>query len=424
MSEKYPKILVINSSPVGEYSNTGITLLNLLGNWPADRIMQVCYCDATLKTVENSPDFFTFPKNTVPIDSAIRRMLAKDISANKSTLEYKVDNNVFQKNKSLHEFFKALLDVSPVILQPETIKLIDQFKPEVIYSNLSSIRLIKTVRIISNRYAIKPVLHFMDDWPTTLYSTNRMTKWAHSKMRNELLRLVNRTDYSLTISELMAKEYTSRYKKEFFAISNPIPLNIYKKKKLSKNKKKTIVYCGGLHLERWKSLEEVAEVFNDLGNEFFDWEFKIYTPKKDFVYYKKFLKDDKILNWTKELEPEEVDEVLENSDILLHIESFDSGIMKFTKYSFSTKIPQYMSSGKPILAYGPENLASTQFIREKNVGNLATNKKEIKKHLIELMSNSLLRNQLGNNGIIQAKNKFEKNYLQGEFLNVVKHNCK
>ncbi|MDN7241709.1 hypothetical protein QWY14_07880 [Planococcus sp. N028] len=425
MSEKeYPKILIINGGPIGEFSGTGVTLKNLFEHWPADKLLQICYCDSDTEVVEGSPSFEIFPKSTVLFDYFFRKFLTKIKKNQYSSVSVPMHNLEYRGNeKKIHKFVRAILDLSPVFLQSETLKAIERFKPDVIYSNLSTVRLIKTVKFISKKYNIKPVIHFMDDWPTTLYASNKYTIWAHYKMNRKLLDLLSLSEYSITISNLMAVEYKKRYKIDFTPIANPIVSEIRNSTKINEEGKKILAYCGGLHLGRWENLKIIGEEFDKINNFFPDWEIQLYTSKKDWDVFKDNFSGIQSIVWKKELMPSEVLAVLRGSELLIHVESFNSKIIEFTKYSFSTKIPQYMSSGKSIFTFGPKNLASTQYIENQKVGLLASNRKEIKEKLITLLNDPLYRKELGNNGLTKAKKEFSKNHLENELLKVLKKNC-
>ena len=64
------------------------------------------------------------------------------------------------------------------------------------------------------------------------------------------------------------------------------------------------------------------------------------------------------------LSASQVAEIYAGADILLHVESFDSNAIASTKYSFSTKIPEYLSAGKCVLAVGPAEVASIRYLSD------------------------------------------------------------
>ena len=61
-------------------------------------------------------------------------------------------------------------------------------------------------------------------------------------------------------------------------------------------------------------------------------------------------------------------EIRQSSDFLVHAESFDSENKKVTMLSISTKIPEYLSSNRCIVAIGPSEIASINLIKENDLG--------------------------------------------------------
>jgi hypothetical protein len=79
------------------------------------------------------------------------------------------------------------------------------------------------------------------------------------------------------------------------------------------------------------------------------------------------------------------------------MESFKEMYRTFIKYSLSTKIPEYMYSGKPILFFGPESITVSKYIKENHVGLVANTWESLERSLIEL-KNDIHRKSLGENG--------------------------
>lgn len=60
---------------------------------------------------------------------------------------------------------------------------------------------------------------------------------------------------------------------------------------------------------------------------------------------------------------EDVKRVLKEADIVLHVESFEPKQIKSTRLSFSTKIIDCMQSGSCLMAIGPQNIASIDYLK-------------------------------------------------------------
>ena len=55
---------------------------------------------------------------------------------------------------------------------------------------------------------------------------------------------------------------------------------------------------------------------------------------------------------------------LSTADVVLYVESFEKEEILKTKYSFSTKIADYLQCGSSILAIGPGELASIKYFKQ------------------------------------------------------------
>ena len=86
----------------------------------------------------------------------------------------------------------------------------------------------------------------------------------------------------------------------------------------------------------------------------------------------------------------------------MHCESFDATEVKYFKYSMSTKIPEYLSVGRPILCYGPNDVCTVSYLRENEVGFVVENDQELIM-AINKLQDIKTRVALGKNAIEVAK---------------------
>lgn len=90
---------------------------------------------------------------------------------------------------------------------------------------------------------------------------------------------------------------------------------------------------------------------------------------------------------------QQLHEVIAQSDILLHVESFDEAIIPKLKYAFSTKIAQCLCSGRCFISYAPRQTASTQYLLSVEGALVASAEKELFELLQSLVTNPLLRQE-------------------------------
>jgi glycosyltransferase involved in cell wall biosynthesis len=121
------------------------------------------------------------------------------------------------------------------------------------------------------------------------------------------------------------------------------------------------------------------------------------------------------------LSPEEISRALLAADVLIHVESFDPDVQQYTRFSLSTKVPQYMAMGRPILGYGPGNIASIEYINHNNIGIVQDrpNKQELVKAIRQLASSEEQRRFWGRRGWEIAKEKHFNNRVREHFREVL-----
>lgn len=85
--------------------------------------------------------------------------------------------------------------------------------------------------------------------------------------------------------------------------------------------------------------------------------------------------------------------IVEESDILLHVESFDEDIIPKLKYAFSTKIAQCLCAGRCFVSYAPRGTASSRYLAEAEGALLISDERELEQWLQKLVENKELRRE-------------------------------
>ena len=103
---------------------------------------------------------------------------------------------------------------------------------------------------------------------------------------------------------------------------------------------------------------------------------------------------------------DKVKEVIDDSDILFHVESERGYKERQLQYAFSGKIADSVSSGKCFVLYAPKELACSKYIIETGAGWFADNKAKLKEVIVNIMNNTKERNAV----LEKAKVVAEKNH--------------
>lgn len=100
---------------------------------------------------------------------------------------------------------------------------------------------------------------------------------------------------------------------------------------------------------------------------------------------------------------------LQQADCLLHLESFAPSFRRMGRLSLSTKLPLYLASGRPILAWGPSDQASIRYLRDGECAVVVEREdgRGLVEALYSLSRDDALRTRVGGNGWRMARSHHE-----------------
>ena len=404
----YPRVLVVNHDPFNSERNNGMTMSNLFRGWPKDKLAQV-YLSGIVPGFDTCENYWRLSERDV-----VRRFFGRQIRpvVKKSLFENKFEGGVEllpegfliktlrKVDKRYTEPLREIFWRMPNTISPELIKWVEDFRPDVIYSMLGTSYLMRLAVKISERFDIPLVPHFTDDWITTQYGNCVGGDYIRSNMMYWLGRVLEKNPVRLVICDAMAKEYQKRYGGRFSSFVNCVDKDSFDPScSSSTGGGVRFVYIGGLHLNRWASLKNIGRVLQDIcDSEGLRSELHVYTYPADVDRYRGELEVCPVVSVKGWVQNKDVPQVLHDSDVLLHVESFDPEIRKYTKFSVSTKIPECMMAGRPILAYGPLEAASIAYVKESGagIGIGEESQSDLYRSLKDLIVDKDLRLRLGN----------------------------
>ncbi len=145
-----------------------------------------------------------------------------------------------------------------------------------------------------------------------------------------------------------------------------------------------LVYMGQVLYGRLETLITMAKAISDLNSDEVRFTLDIYThnsiSEEDRTRLlaggNVFLKDP--------VPYQEVQNVIAGNDVVVFVETFDPQISKISRLSFSTKICDYLGSGKCILAAGPSDTASIEYLAEEDAAIVCGSEDSIRSGLERL----------------------------------------
>ena len=230
------------------------------------------------------------------------------------------------------------------------------------------------------------VLACVDDY----YFHNRnadslLGRLAYKSYMNTVRKTMSKTKRIFTICDNMARSY-----EQLFGIPCEVLHTGAENKVLELDlRADKISYIGNLGLNRYKQLIDISCALGNIDGGYID----VYSGERNPEYTEPLKKAPNI-RFHGAISADEVLEVMRKSKVVIHTESFDEDMKLLTRYSVSTKIAESLMYGPCLLAYGPEGIASVDYLKENGAAYVITSKDDLEDGLRELMTDFQLRKDI------------------------------
>lgn len=404
--------VLIISQPVLSYSNNmGKTLMAYFSAFPANNVSQFFLRQGEPTNTDVCENYYRF----------------SDLDAVKSILNHKIRGTVFDKTKI----------VPPVVDEPENVKLDDAYKlgaahkawmllardtiwklsnwknkkllawldsmnPDIIFlapgDGAFSYRLADEIA----RYLSKPLaVVCMDDYFINNRNKGELLGGFRQKLfMNVVNKTIQNTAVIFTICDEMNKAYTNLFHKQCVTLHTSAD----NKSMVLKSDASKVSYIGNLSCGRYKTLLELGRAISEINDDALPKAIDVYSGSKEVEYIDP-LKNAPGINFRGAIPAEQVPEVMSESVMVIHTESFDPAMKELVRFSVSTKIAESLMYGPCLLAYGPKGIASIDYLKENNAAYVVTRSEDLKNGLTEILTNSEMREHIVKNAReLAAKN--------------------
>lgn len=406
LNEDLPRVLFVSVNPFSETSNNGKTFASFFEGYPEGRLAQLYFH----REVPSSRVCSRYYHVT---DEDILRSLWRPWSVTGAEVE-RGDQNVTSplpsaphnalKRSSLARLFRQVLWTGVRLENERLLSWLDNFDPQVIFfCGGDAAALYAKVERISQRYAAALVYYITDDYVLPVRSRNWAGAISRAWTRRVFLRMSRQADLVLTVGEKMS----IRYEEVFGVKSSPI-MNIVEvpgcgdkaiRRPGTVEKPVRLTYAGSFHSNRWRVLEQLRDSLERLSHQGVYAELHIYGPEptKDVA---DAIHRPPLSRYGGLLDARQLGEALAETDILVHVEADDPESIAVTALSVSTKIPEYLASGKPVLAVGPNNVASIEYLSDNAAAAVVEpgDQRRLDAEILRLAKDPSFRAELGRRG--------------------------
>lgn len=348
---KYPRLLIIDMTAMGNGTATGEVKAALLADWPKERLLQVSSYGKDQLALTFLKEAATYQNEPAQADSAR----------------------------------EAIEDFCPDVI-------LYRMVPKVPWLHEFAMQIIQGLK--------RPLVTWlMDDWPAHLaHSSNE--EWM--LLASDFFSLLERSALRLSICDSMANAFQARYGKTFKSIANGVNPVEWPVLRHHKTGRLILRYSGGLAKNMsLDSVLRIARVVEALAQQGHDIGFEINTHKwweqasKDSFRNFKHTSIESIHRT-----PEEYRAWLNGADVVVIAYNHDQDTLRYVQYSMANKMPECLASGSVVFAHGPRSIATIEYLFSTEAAVVVEQPVDeaIASAILELLENSALRNALARKG--------------------------
>jgi hypothetical protein len=422
MPKAYPRVLVISPCTFNYQNGGGTTFSNLFSGWPKEALANlhnssqqedssVCGRFFRLGEAEiHKKRIFGWAPAATSVESTSSSETSGAFSWKHTVKQLAIGNSGWPAT------FK---------LSPHLEKWLEEFRPQIIYTILGSLPFLEAISQIQEKFHSKLVIHHMDDWYESAYTSGIFRK-QRTKMLTQFHHLMKNADLRLTICDAMSETYHNRFGFPFESYQNAIDVERAESlmNEFPSTNANTLLYFGSvLPFSQENSLLEVIEQIQHLKKLGKPYKIRVVAPSTHLLQLKKKVEERNLgILEGEEIsgDPDQFFRELSMAGALLLPSNFDSAAEEFLKYSMPTKIPGFLTSGKPILLYAPASLAQVKYAQKEEWGIVCSEHSEniLREKIEEVFSDDVRRSSRQKNPMLARRNHDIKT-VQKEFQEAI-----
>lgn len=402
MENSLPKVLVVSRGVWNDTDGTSSTLTNIFEDYDPDRLAHI-YIETKRPNTRCCHRFFQISEFTL-VHKLFRWWLkpghAFDTLENQEIVvsdkiaaqETDVMGYVRGHRSRFYVYLREILWSLNGWKSKELRDFVKEFNPDVVWLDSSPLPFMNRLYHYVLKAAGKPATIFMQDDVLFLKSHGGtpLRRIRRSHIRRTVRRVISMCSNMFVISPKMKREYDAEFGIESVLLTKSVRLQDEAVLASHPHDPLRLVYMGQVIYGRMNTLIKLAKAMAELNKDKVRFQLDIYTGNliseedltsllgcgnvaiKDPVPY------------------QEVQSVIAGNDVVVFVESFDPGMKNISRLSFSTKICDYLGSGKCVFAIGPSEMASIEYLAEEDAAVVSVSEDSIRSGLEKLTDPSVV----------------------------------
>ena len=383
------KILVISRTPWNNSNSFGNTFSNLFEGMPDVELYNIC-CQSG--STDNNLVQTTLQMSEASViralkggEIAIEQNVSTDVNA-----ELKVANTGRKQRKTWMFVARDLLWKVGALKWKKRVKnFIESIRPDVLYLPVYPSWYMCDIAQYAIKCASVPVIaHISDDDYGYNVGMSKSGYLYQMISRKKLRNIISKVSYIEVFADNMKLEYEQLFNIPCHVIGKGmLPEEVEKPQVHESRDELHFVYTGGIGGERFGVLMALARSFSCQSIEKCYLDIYSATPLTDTMKAEMDSVDSIVFHGA--VNGSEVRKIQLDADYLVHVEGFSKESISATRMSFSTKIPDYLSTGNVMLAIGPADINSIQVLQSRGIAVVVDNLDNLTQTIFRLLNGEI-----------------------------------
>lgn len=384
--KQHPKVLIISNDCISNVTSNGRTLRNFLLGYPCENLAQFCIHDT-------APDY-TVCKNYYRVSDrdALNAFLKGRAASGKmavNTPKTAQGSNVQTGRTPITMLIRNIVWNSMRWAGTSFANWVNAFSPELILLQAGDCSFMYDLaRKLAAKYQIPLVIYNSEayyfkkfDYLCSSGIAKLFYPVFHGQLRRSFQKCIRLAKKSIYICDKLKEDYDAEFGLPSETIYTATQLSC--KKEENNNSDVQITYLGNLGIGRHEALIEIGQALQYISPEL---KLQVYGKASDSEILEA-LENCPGIDFKGFVPYEQVVEIMQKSDILIHAENFSAFYQEDLKYAFSTKIADSLACGRCFLLYAPDNMACSEYLKANQAAYVVNNKEALVPVLKELCAN-------------------------------------
>ena len=418
---KLPKVLIVDVNAWCEDA-AAHTLLDIFRCWDPDKLALV-YTSSELPYNEHCHKYFQIGESQI-IRSVIkpwmkvgREVENKSKSDDDAQAERERSKNIHKRQPKWIRLAREVVWKLGSWKTPALKKFVEDFNPDIVFLPIFPYAYMGRIQEYVNKIANKPTVCYLADDNYSYESCHNIYDYLQRFWTRQYVGpLVRKSNQMFVIVDKEKEDTDSRFGTDSVILTKSIDFTGRSYQHREPNKPLKFVYTGSMVIGRDKTLALLADAINAVNEKVGEVcaEMYIYSqtePKEDVLARI----NNGAAHFCGRIGREEVLKVQQEADVVIFAESLEGKEANAAKLSFSTKITDYISNGKCVLAIGKDYIAPIDYFQRNDSALIAHSVEEIKARVEAIVDNPMITDVYGEKAFNCAVRNHEKNMMNERF---------